>query len=91
MMEMREPPAATHELCPGDWVLFYTDGVTERQGPGEAMYEEERLRAAFLRSANLSPDAIIQELVCDLDAFAEGEEAHDDQTLLLMAVGQHPF
>lgn len=55
------------------------------------MYEEERLRAAFLRSANLSPDAIIQELVCDLDAFAEGEEAHDDQTLLLMAVGQHPF
>jgi sigma-B regulation protein RsbU (phosphoserine phosphatase) len=87
MMEMHEPPTATHELQPGDRVLFYTDGVTERQGPEESMYEEDRFRDSFLRVAGQSPDAIIQELVSDLDSFAKGQEAHDDQTLLLMAVG----
>jgi hypothetical protein len=29
---------------------------------------------------------VIREVVADLEAFGQGQEPHDDQTLLLMAV-----
>jgi sigma-B regulation protein RsbU (phosphoserine phosphatase) len=86
MMEMHEPMVATHGLHTGDRLLFFTDGVTERLGPDDALYEEERLRQTFLRAANQAPDLIVREIVTDIEAFAEGLEAQDDQTLLLMAV-----
>lgn len=60
--------------------------MTERQGPGDTMYEDERLRTAFARSAGQDPDTIVRQLVADIDAFADGREPHDDQTLLLMAI-----
>lgn len=87
MMEMLEPRVTTHELCPGDRVLFYTDGVTERLGPRDELYDEERLTYAFARATGADPDSLVRHLVTDLEAFAEGHEPEDDQTLLLMAMG----
>lgn len=86
MMEMAEVSVAVHDLEPGDRVLFFTDGVTERQGPGEAMYEDDRLTAALARAASLPLPAVVASLVDDLDAFAGPHEAHDDQTLLLLGL-----
>ena len=86
MMEMSVVPVATHALRAGDRLLFYTDGVTERQGPRDSMYEEDRLTLTFARSAALPPDSVVREIVNDLETFAEGQEAHDDQTLVLMRV-----
>lgn len=86
IMEMHEPTVATHDLRAGDRLLFFTDGVTDRVGPVDSLYEEERLRLAFLRTAEGAPEFIIREIVADIDAFAEGHEPHDDQTLLLMSV-----
>jgi sigma-B regulation protein RsbU (phosphoserine phosphatase) len=86
MMPMPEPETAACELRAGDRMLFYTDGITERLGPGDSMYEEERLRCAFARAASQAADAIVPRIVADVDAFAAGVEAHDDQTLLLVAI-----
>ena len=86
MMEMHEPSAATHELRAGDHVLFFTDGITERLGPADALYEEERLRETFLRSARDAPETIVEGIVTDIEAFAAGLEPHDDQTLLLLSM-----
>jgi phosphoserine phosphatase RsbU/P len=86
MMEVPQIAVATHDLRPADRVLFFTDGITERQGPAESMYEEERLRESLSRVASLDVDKVVAGLVADLNAFAGGHEAHDDQTLLLMGV-----
>jgi sigma-B regulation protein RsbU (phosphoserine phosphatase) len=86
MMEMHEARVATHELRAGDRVLFFTDGITERLGPADALYEEERLRETFLRSGKDAPETIIEDIVEDIEAFAAGLEPHDDQTLLLLSM-----
>jgi sigma-B regulation protein RsbU (phosphoserine phosphatase) len=86
MMPMPPPQTAVHELHPGDRLLFYTDGITERLGPGDAMYEEERLRCAFARAAFQPVASIVPHIVADVQLFAGGVEAHDDQTLLLVAI-----
>jgi sigma-B regulation protein RsbU (phosphoserine phosphatase) len=86
MMALPSVPEVRHLLQPGDRLLFYTDGVTERHDAADDMYDLPRLTAAFERSASLSPQAQIQSIVDDLNTFAGEQEPEDDQTLLLMAI-----
>ncbi len=84
--ELGEVPCVEHALGSGDRLVFYTDGITERQGQ-DGMYDPERLTAALARVGTRMPSEIIEHLVSDLDAFAGGQEPDDDQTLLIVGVG----
>ena len=86
MMDLPSVPEVRQQLNPGDRVLFYTDGVTERHDPGDDMYDFPRLMEVFGATASLPPDEQIKAIVADLDAFGGEREPDDDQTLLLMAV-----
>ena len=86
MMNLRSVPEVRHVLQPGDRVLFYTDGVTERQDSHDDMYDFPRLTASLERSSDQPPDQQVQSIVRDLDAFGGDREPDDDQTLLLMAL-----
>ena len=77
---------AEHALAPGDRVLLYTDGITDREAPGGDMYDAERLRQAFRRAGPCDASGIVRHVVRDVEAFANGRESNDDQTLLLIAV-----
>jgi sigma-B regulation protein RsbU (phosphoserine phosphatase) len=70
----------------GDRLLFYTDGVTERMAPSEAMYDLERLSNAFERMGTQSPGEIVGQLTADIEAFAAGQEAEDDLTLFVLGL-----
>jgi sigma-B regulation protein RsbU (phosphoserine phosphatase) len=69
----------------GDRVLFYTDGITERENAAGAMYELPRLCDVLSRSNGLASDQLVRAVIEDVDNFAGGEEPHDDQTLLLVS------
>ena len=86
MMDLKAVREVRHVLQPGDRVLFYTDGVTERHDPHDDMYDLPRLTASFGQSGELVPDEQVQSIVRDLDAFGGDREPDDDQTLLLMVV-----
>jgi len=75
-----------HRLEPGDRLLLFTDGIAERQSPAGELYEVDRLVSALARTAADDPDRAVQLLVEDVEDFASGQEANDDQTLLLIAV-----
>jgi sigma-B regulation protein RsbU (phosphoserine phosphatase) len=86
MMDLKSVPEVRHVLQPGDRVLFYTDGVTERHDPYDDMYDLPRLTASLERSSAQTPEELVQSIVRDLDAFGGDREPDDDQTLLLMAM-----
>jgi serine phosphatase RsbU (regulator of sigma subunit) len=86
LMEIDEVPTTEVQLQAGDRLLFYTDGVTERMGPAEEMYDLDRLSKAFDRMGSLSPGEIVGQLTADIEAFAAGQEAEDDLTLLVIGL-----
>jgi phosphoserine phosphatase RsbU/P len=85
LMPIGTIPCAETSFDPGDRVLFYTDGITERLDTQEQMYELDRLVALLGRNAGIPAAALVDRVVSDVDAFADGHEPEDDQTLV--AVG----
>ena len=84
--ELGDVPCVDHALQPGDVVAFYTDGITDRQAAGGAMFDLDRLSDALARAAGRRPAEIVGAIVGELDAFAGGEEPDDDQTLLVVGL-----
>ena len=75
--------ARTLTLAAGDGLVLYTDGVTEARNAAREFYGAERL-AATLKGLIGAKDAgaVIDGIVRDVDAFADGAEQADDITLL---------
>jgi sigma-B regulation protein RsbU (phosphoserine phosphatase) len=84
--DLGEVPCTEHELRPGDRVVFYTDGITDREAPDGTMYDEAGLLAALGGTAAVAPSALVDRIVATLDAFARGHEPGDDQTLVVAGV-----
>ncbi len=76
-------PVVEIRLEPGDRVLLYTDGVSERFNPDKQPYGEERLCRQTERPGAVGPAAVVDGILQDLEAFAGGRPADDDQTLVM--------
>jgi phosphoserine phosphatase RsbU/P len=87
LMDIDTVPVSELQLQPGDRLLLYTDGVTERSAPSGAMYDVERLADAFGRVGERTPNEIVGRLVQDVERFGEGRELDDDLTLLVLGIG----
>lgn len=71
-------------LEPGDTVLFMSDGFPERLNHEQEMLGYENARRAFSQNASTSPRAIIEGLVAEGDAWANGHPAQDDMTFVVL-------
>jgi serine phosphatase RsbU (regulator of sigma subunit)/tetratricopeptide (TPR) repeat protein len=78
------------EMQPGDWLVLYTDGVTEAQNVGGEYYEERRIQAFFeeaLKKGNADQLNAVQLLAAqleDLQAFIGSAPRSDDLTMLVI-------
>jgi len=78
---------ATLELEPGDWLVAYTDGLTEVENSYEEEYGSERVIALLERTFNtLSPERLVDRLLAELQEWAPGLEQRDDCTILAARV-----
>jgi serine phosphatase RsbU (regulator of sigma subunit) len=75
----------TLELKPGDLVVLYTDGVTEALGP-DGRFGIDRLRELVSRHAGGEPQALLDHLDRELEAFSLAPR-RDDVAALAMRVG----
>jgi sigma-B regulation protein RsbU (phosphoserine phosphatase) len=76
-------PVTEAELHPGDRILMYTDGITERFNTDGKTYGEERLLRQLEAGGDLQPRELLTAIMQDVNAFANGRAADDDQALLL--------
>jgi sigma-B regulation protein RsbU (phosphoserine phosphatase) len=84
--ELQDVPCSTHALRSGDRLIFYTDGITDRQARNEVMYDPDQFAAAVSRIGPSAPQAIVDAVVAELDRFAGGQEPDDDQTLVVAGI-----
>jgi sigma-B regulation protein RsbU (phosphoserine phosphatase) len=71
-------------LSPGDFVLMYTDGVTESEGPGEREYGIGRLKSVLRHNVERTAREVVAALFDDLASFTKGRPQVDDRTLLVI-------
>jgi PAS domain S-box-containing protein len=74
------------QLLPGDRVVFYTDGVTDRPAADDSRFDLERLLASLADGSALTLVEMMDLLSQRLDAFGASTEPDDDQTVLALEV-----
>lgn len=79
--------AGTVMLESGDWLVIFTDGVTEAENNSAQEYGEVRLAAMVDTMAAATPQVMLHTIMQDIDGFVGDAPQHDDVTLLLMKVG----
>jgi sigma-B regulation protein RsbU (phosphoserine phosphatase) len=84
VMDSAPYQSGTVTLQSGDWLVIYTDGVIEAQNIRNDEYGEARLTAMLHANASVSPAALLDRIMFDLDVFVDGAPQHDDVTLMLL-------
>jgi len=68
----------------GDWLVVFTDGVTEAENNRAEEYGEPRLLVVLHTNLAASPQTLLSAIMMDLDRFVGDAPQHDDITLLLL-------
>jgi sigma-B regulation protein RsbU (phosphoserine phosphatase) len=71
-------------LNEGDVLVMYTDGITEAINQDEEEFDEERLEELVIRHASRSAQELTDLIIEAVAAFAEGQGAFDDETLVVI-------
>ncbi|HET9362156.1 MAG TPA: ADOP family duplicated permease [Vicinamibacterales bacterium] len=77
---------ATVDLCSGDVLLAYTDGVTEAHNPDNVEFGEDRLKALLRGVVHLSAEEIRARIEQELKDWIKDAEQYDDLTFVVMKV-----
>ena len=74
------------DLFPGDFLIMYTDGITDAQNMNEELYTESRLREVIETSQHKIPEILVKDIIGGVEVFTSGAEQYDDMTLIVMRV-----
>jgi serine phosphatase RsbU (regulator of sigma subunit)/putative methionine-R-sulfoxide reductase with GAF domain len=73
------------QLQPNDFILFYTDGLTEAFSPREELYGVERLRHTLLNLGSTeTASSVIEKIETSVNTFVQGMPRSDDLTLAVL-------
>jgi sigma-B regulation protein RsbU (phosphoserine phosphatase) len=81
-----EVPVTEVKLQAGDRLVLYTDGITERFNRSKECYDLPRLLRQVAMDNQNDPQATIDTVMADVNRFAEGLPADDDQAMLVIIV-----
>src|SRR5215471_5991406 len=74
----------TVTLSPGDWLIVFSDGVSEALSADGEEFGEPRIIAAAERHRDLPPSEFLQAIFSDVRAFTKGAPQSDDITALIL-------
>lgn len=67
-----------------DILILFTDGVVEATSKNRAFYGDKRLQELIRTYHELNAEALLEQLMADLNTFGEGSGQHDDMTMLII-------
>jgi sigma-B regulation protein RsbU (phosphoserine phosphatase) len=84
MFAEAEYQSARVQLEPGDYLVIYTDGVSEAANPQNEMFEEGRLRRIMENFTGNSVQELGDAIREGMRLFTEGAPQSDDITILVV-------
>ena len=75
-------------LAPGDFFLFFTDGLSEAMNEGAELFGEGRLRRILEEGEGLDSDAMKERILDEVRVFVGDAAPHDDMTLVVLKIGE---
>ncbi len=84
LIEGAEFVVREERLGPGDWLVIYSDGVTEAENTAGEFFGKKRLRDAIAGHAGKGAAAVHDAIHDAVAAFAEGEAQADDITVVVL-------
>jgi phosphoserine phosphatase RsbU/P len=74
-------------LAPNDWLIVFSDGVSEAMSASGDEYGEERILAVVDRESSLAPADLLKAIFADVRTFTKGAPQSDDITALVLRYG----
>jgi phosphoserine phosphatase RsbU/P len=74
----------TQKLEPADFLVLYTDGVTEAMNSSFEEYGEKRFRQAMVGQSDQTASKFLGGIVADVEKFVSGEPQSDDLTMMVL-------
>jgi phosphoserine phosphatase RsbU/P len=84
MFDSVEFEQETVKLEPSDFLVMYTDGVTEAMNKSMDEYGETRLRQVMIGASDKPASGLLGGIVSDVEKFVAGEPQSDDLTMLVL-------
>jgi sigma-B regulation protein RsbU (phosphoserine phosphatase) len=84
MFDSVEFEQETVTLAPSEYLVLYTDGVTEAMNKSMDEYGEKRLRQVMIGSSDKSASGFMGGIVADVEKFVAGEPQSDDLTMMVL-------
>ena len=75
-------------LSPGDWLIVFSDGISEAMSASGDEYGEARIIDCIQRNKSLDPSRLLDALFTDVREFARGAAQSDDITAMVLRYGQ---
>jgi len=77
----------TVTLHPGDWLIVFSDGVSEAMSASADEYGENRIVSVVERNKELEPRQLLEALFADVREFTRGAPQSDDITAMVLRYG----
>ena len=77
----------TVHMTAGDWLVVFSDGVSEALSASGEEYGEARIIECVRRNAALDPSRLLEALFHDVREFTQGEPQGDDITAMVIRYG----
>jgi serine phosphatase RsbU (regulator of sigma subunit)/pSer/pThr/pTyr-binding forkhead associated (FHA) protein len=74
----------TIRLTPGDWLVVFSDGISEAMSAVNDEYGESRIIDVVQKNAALEPQRLLEALFTDVREFARGAPQSDDITAMVL-------
>ena len=78
----------TVTLSPGDWLVVFSDGVSEAMSATGDEFGEERIVDCVQKNVKLEPQKLLEAIFQDVREFAHGAAQSDDITAMVLRYGE---